>query len=70
MAKQANDDFLIDDFDITLDSFGAFDDLFKEENTIIADFVDYYIENPTKDVYKTFNKKYKEYKKVSQNNKR
>jgi hypothetical protein len=52
---------------VTLDSFNSFDDLFKdEESTIIPDFIDFLIDNPSKDVYKTFNDKYKKYKELDE----
>ena len=55
---------LEDDFDLTLDSFGAFNELLddkKDEEIIITDFTDYIVYNTSKSVYKTFNKKYEEY---------
>jgi hypothetical protein len=66
MTKINDDEMLVDDFDLTLDSFGSFNELLgdKKEDTIITDFVDYEITKPSKKCYKTFNEKYKEYKKL------
>jgi len=63
-----DDDVFVDDFDLNLDGFDSFDDLFKEEKEeiLITDFEDYLISKPSKGVYKDFNKKYEQYKKLSE----
>lgn len=68
MTRIQEDEKLNDDFDLTLDSFGDFEGLMgnQKESTIITDFVDYYIDNPSKECYKTFNGKYEKYKKLEE----
>lgn len=68
MSMFDDEEVVVDDFDLTLDSFGSFNELLsdKTEDIIITDFVDYEIKKPSKKCYKNFNEKYKEYKELSE----
>ena len=68
MAKINEEEMLVDDFDLTLDSFGDFSELLgdKKDDVIITDFTDYEIQKPSRKEYKTFNEKYIKYKKLTE----